>query len=472
VAAYLLDWVNLLLRWAHVITAIAWIGSSFYFVWLDNSLTPPTDPTCKAKGVDGELWAVHGGGFYNPQKYMVAPSCPKHLHWFYWESYSTWLTGFALFTVLYLFNAGTFLIDKSGARLAAGGAVAAALGFLVGFWLVYDAICRTVGRTPERRPDRGRAGGAGGAGVLGGLPAVCRPRRLPAGGRDDGHGHERQRVLLDHPGPAQGGRGHEGRPAGGPGARPARQAAQRAQHLLHAAGAGAMLSNHYGWLYQAPHNWLVLVLMMLAGALIRHSFVARHKAHVAGQARPLGARRRRHRGDLLGPGRLAGAPPPAAPRRRCGHRRSLRPGAGGGEQRCVLCHNAQLGLQHVLVMYAGAMAVPLIVGPRAQAHARAGGHADLGRPVLLRPGHADPVAGRHAVVRHQAAGDDGRDLCRRRPDGGHGQPTRARRRAAIFGAIIGAGVISILIAPHGQPHAALLSRRWSPAPSSPSSASA
>jgi uncharacterized membrane protein len=88
---YALDWANLLLRWAHVVVAIAWIGSSFYFVWLDNSLTPPPDPALKEKGVGGELWAVHGGGFYNPQKYLGAPrKLPSHLHWFYWESYSTW----------------------------------------------------------------------------------------------------------------------------------------------------------------------------------------------------------------------------------------------------------------------------------------------------------------------------------------------------------------------------------------------
>ena len=127
--AYLLDWANLLLRWAHVITAIAWIGSSFYFVFLDNSLTAPTAPELKAKGVDGELWAVHGGGFYHPQKYLVAPkTLPEHLHWFYWESYSTWLTGFALFTVLYLFNAGSFLIDKSVYDWSAGAAIAASRG--------------------------------------------------------------------------------------------------------------------------------------------------------------------------------------------------------------------------------------------------------------------------------------------------------------------------------------------------------
>src|ERR1044072_2013177 len=134
---YLLDWVNLLLRWPHVITAIAWIGASFYFVFLDNSLEKPTAPDLVAKGVDGELWAVHGGGFYHPQKYLVAPkSMPDHLHWFYWESYATWLSGFGLFTVLYLFNAGTFMVDKTVHDWPAQSAVIGALAFLVVFWLI------------------------------------------------------------------------------------------------------------------------------------------------------------------------------------------------------------------------------------------------------------------------------------------------------------------------------------------------
>ena len=147
--SYLLDWVNLLLRWTHVITAIAWIGSSFYFVLLDNSLSKPQEKELKDKGVDGEMWAVHGGGFYHSNKYMVAPRwkpLPENLHWSYWESYSTWLTGFALFTVLYLFNAGSFLIDKSVHDWSPGAAIGASLGFLVAFWLIYDAICRTLGQ--------------------------------------------------------------------------------------------------------------------------------------------------------------------------------------------------------------------------------------------------------------------------------------------------------------------------------------
>ena len=123
---YLLDWASLLLRWLHVITVIAWIGASFYFVWLDNHLVKPAADDLKAKGVDGELWAVHGGGFYNPQKYMVAPSnLPQDLHWFYWESYWTWMSGMALFVVLYLCNASQMLIDP---RVCVGCALAGGAG--------------------------------------------------------------------------------------------------------------------------------------------------------------------------------------------------------------------------------------------------------------------------------------------------------------------------------------------------------
>ena len=185
--AYLLDWANLLLRWLHVITAIAWIGSSFYFVFLDNNLIKPQSPDLLEKGVDGAMWAVHGGGFYNPQKYMVAPKkIHTKLHWFYWEAYSTWLSGFSLFTVLYLWNAGTFLVDKSLMDWAPSTAVMAALGFLVAFWLIYDQVCR-----------------------IWGFPPVCWARCLFAGRGHDRHRHERQCVFLDHSGATQGGGRHD-----------------------------------------------------------------------------------------------------------------------------------------------------------------------------------------------------------------------------------------------------------------------
>ena len=105
--ATLLDFLGLLVRWLHVIAGIAWIGSSFYFIWLDNSLdAPPSDSDAAKKGVGGELWAVHGGGFYNPQKYLVAPAAlPEHLTWFKWESYATWLSGFAMLVLVYYLGA-------------------------------------------------------------------------------------------------------------------------------------------------------------------------------------------------------------------------------------------------------------------------------------------------------------------------------------------------------------------------------
>ena len=279
-ATYLLDWLNLLLRWAHVITGIAWIGASFYFVGLDNSLTPPADPRDKAKGIGGELWAVHGGGFYHQQKYPVSPAqLPEHLHWSMWESYATWLTGMALFTVLYLFNASTFLIDKNVFDWQPAQAVAAALGFLVAFWLLYDAICRLYGRMRHGdlivgaavfllivlaawlscRLFAGRAAfllvGAMIATTMTGNVFFC---IIP--------GQRKVVAALRAGQPVDPVHGQRGK--------------QRSVHNTYFTlpVIFSMLSNHYSFAYSAKHNWLVLVGMMLAGALIRSSFVARHKA--------------------------------------------------------------------------------------------------------------------------------------------------------------------------------------------------
>lgn len=274
--AYLLDWANLLLRWLHVIVAIAWIGSSFYFVWLDNHLTPPTDPELSSKGVGGELWAVHGGGFYNPQKYLGAPpQLPSHLHWFYWESYSTWLSGFSLFLLVYLFQARTYLIDPNVAALNPAQAIPAALGLLAGGWLVYDALCRWLGKREQLLSllivamvigaswiachlFAGRAAFL----IVGAMIATIMSANvffwiIPG---------QRKVVAAMRAGlPVDPEHGQRGK--------------QRSVHntyftlpvLL------AMLSNHYSMLYGAAHNWLVLTLMMLAGVLIRQFFVLRHK---------------------------------------------------------------------------------------------------------------------------------------------------------------------------------------------------
>ena len=143
---FIVDWLNLALRWLHVVVAIAWIGESFYFVALDNSLKPPKDPAATKRGVFGELWHVHGGGFYNMQKYTVAPpNMPDDLHWSKWPSYTTWMSGFGLFMVLYLFSPSTYLIDKNVLDMGPVVAVSAALGFLLAGWIVYDSLCRLLG---------------------------------------------------------------------------------------------------------------------------------------------------------------------------------------------------------------------------------------------------------------------------------------------------------------------------------------
>ncbi len=134
-------WLNLALRWLHVIAGICWIGASFYFVWLDNSLRATDPPT---PGVKGELWAVHGGGFYHKRKFTVAPpELPEHLHWFKWEAYTTWITGFLLLSVLYYWGAPVYLIDKAKVAFTPLQAIATGLGFIVGGWLVYEALCRS-----------------------------------------------------------------------------------------------------------------------------------------------------------------------------------------------------------------------------------------------------------------------------------------------------------------------------------------
>ena len=286
--AYLLDWANLLLRWAHVITGIAWIGSSFYFVSLDNSLTPPKDSKDADKGVGGEQWGVHGGGFYHHQKYPVSPGyVPDQLHWSMWESYSTWLTGFALFTVLYLYNASTFLIDKTLFDWTPAAAICTALGFFVAFWVIYDLICRTLGRGKNGDEIVGACvfvlivfaswlschlfAGRAAFLLVGAMIATTMSGNvffwiIPG---------QRTVVAAIKAGqpvdPVHGERGK-----------------QRSVHntFFTLPVLFSMLSNHYGFTYGAKYNWLVLVAIMVAGALIRMSFALRHKALAYGKPVP------------------------------------------------------------------------------------------------------------------------------------------------------------------------------------------
>jgi uncharacterized membrane protein len=286
--SYFLDWANLLLRWVHVITAIAWVGSSFYFVFLDSSLTPPVDEDLKKQGVSGELWAVHGGGFYHPVKFAGAPpQLPSHLHWFYWESYTTWLTGFSLFTVSYLWSAGTYLIDKSVMDWAPATAVTVALAFLVVFWLAYDGICRIFGKHKNGDAIVGAlvtvlvgvaaylachwfAGRAAfllvGAMIATSMSANVFFWIIPG----------QRTVVAD----IKAGRPVD--PIHG------KRGKQRSVHNTYFTlpVIFAMLSNHYSFTYSHPQNWVVLILMMFAGAAIRQFFVLRHGFKLGRNAHP------------------------------------------------------------------------------------------------------------------------------------------------------------------------------------------
>ena len=147
---YLRDVLDVLLRMLHVTAGIAWIGASFYFVRLDLALRPPTRREDAEAGVAGEFWGVHGGGLYHSQKYRLAPvEMPQPLHWFKWEAYTTWLSGFALMIVLYYFDADVRLVDGSVADLDEWQAIALSVGGIALAWLTYDVLCRTVGQRSQ-----------------------------------------------------------------------------------------------------------------------------------------------------------------------------------------------------------------------------------------------------------------------------------------------------------------------------------
>ncbi len=359
--SYLLDWANLLLRWVHVITAIAWVGSSFYFVFLDSSLTPPVDEDLKKQGVSGELWAVHGGGFYHPVKFAVKPpTLPAHLHWFYWESYSTWLTGFALFTVSYLWNAGTYLVDKSLMNWSSGAAIGVALSFFVVFWLLYDGICQLFGKRKNGDAIVGAlvlllvcvaswlachwfAGRAAfllvGAMIATAMSANVFFWIIPG---------QRKVVASIKAGeavdPVHGQRGK-----------------QRSVHNTYFTlpVLFAMLSNHYSFTWSHPQNWLVLIVMMLAGALIRQFFVMRHGYKLGRNRNPLPYALV---GVVLILGAIVWMKPPPQPASAGLATNSIAGGAGVAvaagqndyinlqkvlEQRCYMCHGAQVQMKNV-----------------------------------------------------------------------------------------------------------------------------
>ncbi len=141
--SYITDWLNLIIRFAHLITGIAWIGASFYFIWLDNHLQTPPDWK-KQKGIKGDLWAIHGGGFYEVAKYQLAPAeIPETLHWFKWEAYTTWLTGFMLLSLMFYVGADSYLIDKRVADISQWQAIGLGIGSILVGLGIYEILVRT-----------------------------------------------------------------------------------------------------------------------------------------------------------------------------------------------------------------------------------------------------------------------------------------------------------------------------------------
>ncbi len=274
--AYLVEWLNLLLRWLHIITGVAWIGASFYFVWLDNHLQAPKKQQDADGGVGGELWAVHGGGFYHAQKYKLAPpALPSTLHWFKWEAYSTWLSGIFLLALMYWYGAQVYTLDSNVMALSQAAAISIGIACIVGGWLIYDGLCRS----PLGKNDTilatlialltcilayglcqvfsGRAAFIHFGAVLGTIMVANVFFVIIPG----------QKAMVaaastgQQPDPIHGLRGR-----------------QRSVHntfftlpvLL------VMVSNHYAMTYSHTLNWLVLIGLCAAGGLIRIYFVQRH----------------------------------------------------------------------------------------------------------------------------------------------------------------------------------------------------
>lgn len=271
-------WLNLALRWLHVIAGVAWIGASFYFVWLDNNLRPPkpVEGAPEKEGVKGELWAVHGGGFYHSQKYMTAPShMPDHLHWFKWEAYTTWLSGFALLIVLYYWSASVYLIDPAKHAFSQTGAIATGLAFIFGGLLVYEGLCRSpLGQKPRLFglawflaltgatyaltrlfSDRGafiHVGAIIGTAMVGNVFLVIIPNQ--------------RRIVADM---------LAGRPVD---PRLGAMGKQRSVHnnYMTLPVIFIMISNHYPVVTGHPLAWLLLAMISLGGVSIRHFFNLRH----------------------------------------------------------------------------------------------------------------------------------------------------------------------------------------------------
>ncbi len=274
-----MDWLSLFVRWFHVIAGVAWIGASFYFIWLDNNLRTPPDWK-KEKGIKGDLWAVHGGGFYEVGKYTYGPeTIPEPLHWFKWEAYTTWLSGFALLVLVYYFGASAYLIDPSVAALSESEAILLGLATVFGGLALYEAACRSpLAKSPV-------------AVAIALTLMICVVTYLTTQWFSGRGAYIHVGALI-------------GTIMAGnvflniiPAQKKMVAAVARKGDIDPAWGAGAklrsvhnnyftlpllfiMISNHYPMTYQHELNWLVLILIMAISAWIRHFFNLKHTGTV------------------------------------------------------------------------------------------------------------------------------------------------------------------------------------------------
>ncbi|MDH5353189.1 MAG: urate hydroxylase PuuD [Gammaproteobacteria bacterium] len=277
---YLLDWANLLVRWLHLITGVAWIGASFYFVMLDSSLRKPVKSADSDRGVSGELWAVHGGGVYQSQKFLAGPQgepLSDHLHWSRWEAYTTWLSGMGLLAIIYWFGANTYLIDRQVMPLTPVVAIMISIGTIVGGWLVYNTLCSML---------KGKDT----------LLAVvififvmlsdwalfqlfsARAAYLHVGAM---MGSIMVANVFFHIIPGQKSMVAEIRAGQTPDPKYGVIGKQRSVHNTYFTlpVLFIMISNHYPMTYSHEQGWLVLGFIMMAGVLIRQYFVLRHRGN-------------------------------------------------------------------------------------------------------------------------------------------------------------------------------------------------
>ena len=281
-SAYIIDWLNLLLRFGHLVTGIAWIGASFYFIWLDNSLEEPSEDNLK-KGIGGQLSSVHAGGFYEVGKYKLAPpSMPQRLHWFKWEAYSTWITGFLLLTLMFYVGADAYLIDPAKADLSAWQAIAISLGVLIGGWIIYDLLCKsplakngwilasilltliafTAWGLGELFSDRA-------AYIhIGAFIGTCMAANV---------------FFVIMPGQRAMVRAVEAGHAPDPKFATASKLRSVHNNYLTLPVLFLMISNHYPMTYGHPYAWAVLLAMILIGAWTRHFFNLKHKGIIKPQ---------------------------------------------------------------------------------------------------------------------------------------------------------------------------------------------